>query len=100
MNKNDFDLKQTYVICYYSDDLFNGYQIVIETEKLNLEPSLLKESIINYCYNDLYDHLKKFKLNELELKLREKKNLFHIHEDVDILNLHNRPIYVCSHVNV
>jgi hypothetical protein len=84
--------KNKILVCYYSDDLFNGYQIVIETEKLDLfSVANLKENIIDYCYTDLYDHLKKFKFTNLLDRLREKKNLFHIHEDI------SNPVYICSH---
>lgn len=87
-----------HIICYYSDDLFNGYQIVIEAEKINTNTvEECKISLIEYCYNDLLLHLKKFKLNQLELKLKEKKNTFHVHDPFDLLKVYDQNIYICSH---
>lgn len=86
------------IICYYSDDLFNGYQIVVEAEKINMTTvEELKESLINYCYNDLLCHLKKFKFNQLEEKLIQKKKSFHIHIGIDLVNVYDQNIYICSH---
>jgi hypothetical protein len=93
---NISEYKNNIIVCYYSDELFNGYQIIIESEKLNDSTSAtITENILNFCYTDLYDHLKKFKFNNLLDKLKEKKNLFHIHEDISLQN--NKPIYICSH---
>ena len=55
------------VICYFSDDTFNGFQVCIETEKLSFDN--LQASIINYCYTELYNHLTTFRFNILLDKL-------------------------------
>jgi hypothetical protein len=83
-------------ICYFSDNLFNGYQVCIEVEKLGTiptEPDLLKQMIIDYCYNELNTYLKFGKLEKLQSELQHKKNLFHIHQNITP----NHPIYICCH---
>lgn len=87
-----------HIICYYSDDLFNGYQVVVEAEKVNTNSiEELKNSLVEYCYNDLYYHLKKFKFSELESKLKQKKNLFHVHEQLVFPTVYEQNVYICSH---
>jgi hypothetical protein len=86
------------IVCYFSDNLFNGFQVCIETEKLNLsEPENLKHVIITYCYNELYNHLRTFKFDLLLFELNRKKESFHIHQNIRFPLVMNLPIYVCSH---
>lgn len=83
------------IVCYFSDDTFNGFQVCIETEKLNFDN--LESSIITYCFNELYNHLKTFRFDILLGKLNQKKNLFHIHEHITLPLISNNPIYICCH---
>lgn len=86
------------IVCYFSDKLFNGFQVCIETEKLNpLEPEDLKRKIVNYCYNELYNHLRTFKFDNLLTELQRKRETFHIYQNINFPLVINQPIYVCSH---
>lgn len=87
------------IVCYFSHPLFNGYRVCIETEKLNLTSDIkaLTKSIVDYCYNDLYNHLKTFNFDNLANELSSKRGQFHLHQNVILPLIMTQPIYVCLH---
>ena len=87
------------IACYISDNIFGGYAIYIESDKLELNSlktlEELESKIISYCYNDLQLHLRKYKFEQLIPILQTKH--FHMHTKLILPLVPNNPIYICSH---
>ena len=79
--------------CCISDDMFSGFEIVIDLDFYN---SL--EEIVDYVITHLINSLNKFKLEILGTQAKQKD--FHIH-DITIsqllLNGDDSIIWVCGH---
>lgn len=95
------NISNKFIICCFSDEIFNGYKVILELEQVISETGEVKEDnldvIVNKAKNNLLNMLKQHNLEALVEILNKKK--FHIHSSIEYILSHTDSfVYICSHV--
>ncbi len=80
--------------CVFSDNIFSGYKVSIDVK----ENKITENELIEYCFTDLLNHLKKYNFDMLISEINKRKKLFHIHGNLKEMLNNNYVIYICSHI--